>query len=437
MLGLVGVAVFEVEHEAGGGRIVHVIPDRAGPPLCPDCSLPAGRAKEWVRVRAVHVPIGLDQVTLVVHKRRWRCATPWCGRGSFTEQVPPIACGARLSEALREQMAVEIGDQVRAVSEVAAAHRVSWHTAHDAFVAVADPVLERPLQPVSVLGIDETRRGKPRYRRDEQGRRVLQADTWHTGLIDLSGGQGLLGQVEGRTAETVASWLAAQPATWRDQIGAVAIDMSTSYAKAVRAALPYAVLAVDHFHVIQAANKVINLVRRRAIHARYGRRGRAGDPEYGMRRTLLRNWEDVPQARVNAMWEVFLAAGGAGEQVLACWVAKEQLRAVFRATCASQVRDRLATFLFWCADHDHIPELAGLAQTVSAWRHEIAAAVLLGVSNAASEGTNRVIKLVGRIAFGFRNPVNQRRRARYATTRVSRRPSSRCAARTRSPKVIT
>ncbi|MGP4104516.1 ISL3 family transposase [Nonomuraea sp. KM90] len=413
LLGLIGVAVFEVEHEADGGRIVHVIPDRTGRPLCPDCRLPAGRAKEWVRAQAAHVPIGLDQVALVVHKRRWRCATPWCGRGSFTEQVPPIACAARISEPLRDQVAVEIGDQLRAVAEVAAAHRMSWPTAHAAFERVADALLARPPAPVAVLGIDETRRGKARYRLDEEGRRVLEADTWHTGLVDIGGGQGLLGQVEGRTAEAVTGWLAAQPAAWREQVEVVAIDMSTSYAKAARTALPHARLVVDHFHVIQAATKVINLVRRRAIHARYGRRGRSGDPEYGMRRTLLRNWEDVPDQRIAAMWETFLAAGAPGEQVLACWVAKEQLRHLFRATCPSQVRDRLATFLSWCADHDHIPELVGLAQTVSTWRHEIADAVLLGVSNAASEGTHRMIKLVGRIAFGFRNAANQRRRARY------------------------
>jgi transposase len=190
----------------------------------------AGRAKQWVTARAAHVPIGLEPVTLVVHKRRWRCAVPWCERASFTEQLPPIARGARLSEALREQMAVEIGDQLRPACEVAAVHRVSWHTAHDAFAAVADPVLERPLESIRALGIEETRRGKSCYRLDEQGRRVLQADTWHSGLVDLDGGQGLLGQVEGRTAETVVSWLAAQPGTWREQIGVVAIDMSTSYA---------------------------------------------------------------------------------------------------------------------------------------------------------------------------------------------------------------
>jgi hypothetical protein len=38
------------------------------------------------------------------------------------------------------------------------------------------------------------------------------------------------------------------------------------------------------------------------------------------------------------------------------------------------------------------------------------------VSNAKSEGANRIVKLLARIAYGFRNPVKQRRRVRYAAT---------------------
>jgi hypothetical protein len=90
--------------------------------------------------------------------------------------------------------------------------------------------------------------------------------------------------------------------------------------------------------------------------------------------------------------------------------------------------DRLHRFFTWCAAHDHIPELVTLAETVSRWREHIAAAIILKVSNAKSEGTNRVIKLVARIAFGFRDlrdPVNQRRRSRYASTRITRRPPRR------------
>jgi NADP-dependent 3-hydroxy acid dehydrogenase YdfG len=42
------------------------------------------------------------------------------------------------------------------------------------------------------------------------------------------------------------------------------------------------------------------------------------------------------------------------------------------------------------------------------------------VNNAGSEGVNRLIKTDARCAFGYRNPVNQRLRARCATTRRAR-----------------
>jgi hypothetical protein len=41
------------------------------------------------------------------------------------------------------------------------------------------------------------------------------------------------------------------------------------------------------------------------------------------------------------------------------------------------------------------------------------------ITNAASEGVNRVAKLTTRNAYGFRNPANQRLRVRCTTTRRS------------------
>jgi transposase len=52
--------------------------------------------------------------------------------------------------------------------------------------------------------------------------------------------------------------------------------------------------------------------------------------------------------------------------------------------------------------------------------NEIEAFLLTGITNAKSEGINRVIKLEARNAYGFRNPTNQRLRSRCATTRASR-----------------
>ena len=55
-----------------------------------------------------------------------------------------------------------------------------------------------------------------------------------------------------------------------------------------------------------------------------------------------------------------------------------------------------------------LPEMERLATTVSTWWPQILAAITTGVTNAASEGINRLIKTDARCAFGYRNPANQR-----------------------------
>jgi Transposase len=47
--------------------------------------------------------------------------------------------------------------------------------------------------------------------------------------------------------------------------------------------------------------------------------------------------------------------------------------------------------------------------------------VITGVTNATSESLNRLAELEARQAYGFRNPLNQRRRVRIACTRGYRR----------------
>jgi transposase len=56
---------------------------------------------------------------------------------------------------------------------------------------------------------------------------------------------------------------------------------------------------------------------------------------------------------------------------------------------------------------------------VHAWQNSIIAGLHTGISNIRTEGDNRIVKHIGRIAFGFRNEANQKRRIRYACTRRS------------------
>ncbi len=58
----------------------------------------------------------------------------------------------------------------------------------------------------------------------------------------------------------------------------VTIDLSASYAKAVRDGLPDAVLVADRFHLVRLGHDAVPAVRQRVIREHHGRRGRGSTP---------------------------------------------------------------------------------------------------------------------------------------------------------------
>jgi hypothetical protein len=257
-------------------------------------------------------------------------------------------------------------------SEVAAAHGVSWPTVARAVVVHAVAELVEP-EPTTVLGMNETRFGRPCWLPDgkhEDGRiRWRRTDPWETGFVDITGDQALLGQVDGRTSAAVGAWLAQRFAEFREGIEVVVIDPHAGYAAAVRAALPRARIAVDHFHLIMLANKMVTAERQRVTQDLLGRRGRKTDPAWANRRLLLRGRERLSPAALARMWNGCVDHDPSG-QILSAWIAKEELQALC-ATAARgghhhELRDRLWTFHSWCADAD-IPELTTLAETIETW----------------------------------------------------------------------
>ncbi|MEU0564835.1 transposase [Nonomuraea sp. NPDC005983] len=182
----------------------------------------------------------------------------------------------RTTARLRRACGRAVADGGRTVAQAARDHRVSWPVAMREMRAYAAQVLPEQPKPTEVIGIDEIRRGRPRWVLDlVTGKFRLVADRWHVGFTDLSGGQGLLGQVEGRVSTVVATWLTARPAEWRNAVTHVAIDMCTVFRSAIRTALPHAVIVVDHFHLVQLANTKLAFLpagRGPAAPARPGRR---------------------------------------------------------------------------------------------------------------------------------------------------------------------
>lgn len=427
LLGLEGIVVDTVTLDEDGGRVVVVGTAEEWVGKCPKCRARSKRSKGWVTTRPRDIKIGPDRPKIMWQKRKWLCTNVLCKSKSFTEATPAIPARARMTTRAKAEMASAVLDDDRSVAAVAAAYGCTWNTCHDAVAAIADPVLDTQPEPVTVLGIDETRRGKAKYETcPDTGKRVW-IDRFDTGLVDITGAAGLLVQVNGRSAKPVIDWLGERDQAWREQITHVAIDMSVTYAKAARDALPHAQLIVDRFHLVKRANQIVEAVRRRTTWESRGRRGRKADPEWLNRRRLLRGAERLTEEQRDRLIAALDAADPHGD-ILAAWIAKELLRDVLACTATGglhyDVSAALYRFYAFCAATS-VPEIHDLAETIETWQTPMILAITTGLSNARSEGYNRIVKHVGRIAFGFRNPDNQRRRVRWACTRQSRQAPSR------------
>jgi transposase len=108
-----------------------------------------------------------------------------------------------------------------------------------------------------------------------------------------------------------------------------------------------------------------------------------------------------------------------GFPILAGWNAEDVLATARTQPDREHVHRLLDRFYTRCAATD-LAELHRLATTIETWWPQILAFLTTGITNAGSEGTNRVIKTVAPDAYGFRNPESQRLRTRTATTRRHR-----------------
>ena len=215
---------------------------------------------------------------------------------TFTESLPQLPPRCKITRRLLGQARCEVRDRGITPAEAARHAGISWPSAHQAFAAAAGPVLDEPLAPVAHLGIDEHRRGRPRWMRDPgTGEYGLLADRWHTCFTDLSGGQQLLGQGEGRTADDAAYWLSLAPAAGATGPGsprsACAVFACPLCAARCRRPRWRWTCSTSCSWPSRSWGTC-----RRATRELYGRRGRSGDPGTGIKNLLAATSSTSPRS---------------------------------------------------------------------------------------------------------------------------------------------
>ena len=264
--------------------------------------------------------------------------------------------------------------------------RVAWRTVGAIITRVVADAEARGdrFAGLSRIGIDEVS-----YKR---GHRYL------TVVVDHDSGR-LLWAAPGRDEATLERFFALLGPERCREITLVSADEAEWIANVVGRRCPNATLCTDPFHVVKWAGEALDEVRREVWNAarRQGQSALARELK-GARFALWKRPQDLTSRQRRKL--SFVAE--TNEPLYRAYLLKEQLRQVF------ELRGRegivlLEHWLAW-ARRCRIPAFVELARKVARHRAGIEAALAHGLSNARVEAVNTRLRLLTRIAFGFRLP---------------------------------
>jgi transposase len=202
------------------------------------------------------------------------------------------------------------------------------------------------------------------------------------------------------------------------QLTHVSADGADFIDSIVAATCPNAVRVADPFHVVKWATEALDEVRRgawndaRALARAEPKRGRGRPPAdapprpggeraralKGARYSLWKNPENLSEnQRIKLAW---IAA--TDPRLYRAYLLKEGLRLIFTMPYAAAV-EALERWISW-ARRCRIPSFVKLQKSIVKHRARILAAIEHNLSNGLIESTNTKIRLITRMAFGFKSP---------------------------------
>ena len=383
--GLLGVVKAVVEgvdfDEAEEAIVVSVRPRKATKRRCGQCGQRCpGYDQGEGRRRWRALDLGTIRAFLEADSPRVRCAE----HGVVAAQVPWARHGAGHTYAFDDTAAWLVTHCSK--SAVRELLRIAWKTVGSIVtrvVADAEAGTDR-FANLRRIGIDEIS-----YKR---GHRYL------TVVVDHDSGV-LLWAHPGRDQKTLCRFFDRLGDERCAAITLVSADAAEWIANVVAARCPNAELCLDPFHIVQWATKALDEVRREVWNAarRQGQKAVAKELK-GARYALWKNADDL-----TARQEAKLASIARTNQALyRAYLLKEQLRQVFALKGADGIA-LLDRWLKW-ARRCRIPAFVDLAKAITEHRPGIEAALMHGLSNARVESVNTKLRLLTRMAFGFRSP---------------------------------
>lgn len=347
--------------------------------ICYRCGVKSSSVYDHRVVCVRDEPIRQAQVTLKLRKRRYYCHT--C-RKPFTEYIPGIWPKRRTTQRLRESVR-EACNNFSSMSQVRKTFKLSSYFVYKVYYEQLElqnrqMTKEYPKQ----MGIDE------HFVRRQFG--VPQFMTVMTDLKNRSVRECVPGKAKSILLERTKHMQGRHNVEW------IALDMSDVYRGFALENFPNAKLVADKFHVLRIFSGILN---RHRIDV-------TGDKRRNpVRKLLLRNRSKLKYFERNAL-DLWLKDH---PKIKEAYEWKEHFHRFYRIKGYDRACHRFEKLMI-AMKFSQIPEIKRFQRTCERWKDEILNYFLNPITNAVTEGYNRIASLVKNRAFGYRNVNNYRLR---------------------------
>ena len=368
--------VVNVELDLAGREVrVHLKNTEPTPP-CPVCGKPSRRydlrSRRWRHLDTCQYP-----TILVAEVPRVECSE----HGVHQVTVVWSEAGSRFT-ALFEALVIDWLKEA-SLTAVAELLNLSWQAVSGIQQrAVARGLARRAQRLPRRLGVDETS-----YQKRHE---------YVTVVIDQEEGI-VIHVADGRGRETLDTFFDAFSWEEREKVKSVAMDMWPGYIASVGTKIPGGQdkIAYDKFHVAQHLSQAVDQVRRQENRTLLAE----GDEQLKGTKYL---WLRHPDRLSEETWQAFEPLRESALKTARAWAIKELAMSLWRYQTRGWARRAWLAWFNW-AIRSRLEPIRSVAAMIKRHLNGILNAIVLGVTNARSEGINAKIQWIKYTARGFRN----------------------------------
>ena len=340
---------------------------------CPYCHHKILHIKDYRDQKVLLGHWNTHPVSAIVHKRRFFCL---CCHKTFYEKIPGVEHYQRRSNDVKNSI-IQACSELASFKAIARSHGVSVSTVIRYFDGLT---FKRPLHLPEVLSLDE-------FRGNAHGQRYQVAvnDPQRHETLDI---------LPKRTALELIRYFSQFSRAERLKVKFVVMDLSSLFRKVIRTMFPGATIIGDRFHIQRLVIWALERVRKNV------------QKLFDEKRIYFKRNKHILNKRGDCLTEEELASLREilkqSSELQRAYALKEAFFKVFSMKERSAVASFLSRWLS-LVEESGVEEFKSVIKTFTDWKTEILEGLSQAYSNGFTEGMNNKIKVLKRVAFGFRN----------------------------------